>query len=188
MGEFAAAGRDDSNGLVRYLAGRYDVPAYVRRARRVQEALDLLVQRCLHRRDEWLDMVRLRLKMFVALAGPEEVEKVRPLANHLGTSLPSLVPPTPSRRRLRRAGRELAESLDRFNRRWTSYLEQVDLAEVNRLRAAYNRYYLVEKECALRSPRLARHGFQPLNALTHADLIELLPALPDFPAQTLADM
>jgi hypothetical protein len=49
---------------------------------------------------------------------------------------------------------------------------------VNGLREGYNRYYLLEKECALRSPRLARQGFVRLPAVTVDDLAAQLPPLP----------
>jgi hypothetical protein len=74
--------------------------------------------------------------------------------------------------------RELAESLERFNRRWLEFLRGVDVGPVNELRDGYNRYYLLEKECALRSPRLARQGFTRLEPLTVAELTALLPPLP----------
>ena len=54
----------------------------------------------------------------------------------------------------------------------------MDLGPVNEVREGYNRYYLLEKECALRSPLLARQGFVRLNPLTVDDLAALLPPLP----------
>ena len=43
------------------LMASYDAPAYVRRARGVQEALEGVLARCRAQRDEWLSMVRLRV-------------------------------------------------------------------------------------------------------------------------------
>ncbi|HVS34068.1 MAG TPA: hypothetical protein VMS17_00705, partial [Gemmataceae bacterium] len=54
----------------------------------------------------------------------------------------------------------------------------VDVHRVNDLRDGYNRYYLLEKECALRSPRLARQGYRPLAPLTVQELEALMPPLP----------
>jgi hypothetical protein len=85
---------------------------------------------------------------------------------------------TSSPRVLRRALEELIASLERFDRRWREYLQSLDLGPVNALREGYNRHYVLEKECVVRSPRLARQGFQPLPALTLADLVTLLPPLP----------
>ena len=61
------------------------------------------------------------------------------------------VRPSSSGRVLQRALGELKESIERFNRRWQEFLHQVDLTHVNRLRDGYNRYYLLEKECAVRT-------------------------------------
>ncbi len=77
-----------------------------------------------------------------------------------------------------RALRELNESLESFNRRWRAFLEGVNLAHVNELREGYNRYYVLEKECALRSPFLARQGFVRMPPATVADIAALLPPLP----------
>ena len=57
-------------------------------------------------------------------------------------------------------------------------LEETDLTEVNALREGYNRYYLLEKECAVRSARLARQGFRRLEPVTLEELAALLPPLP----------
>ena len=76
------------------------------------------------------------------------------------------VPSTRSLRVLRRALHELRASIIRFNERWNAFLPTVDLSELNAQREAYNRYYLLEKECALRSARLARQGFRRLEPLS----------------------
>jgi hypothetical protein len=78
---------------------------------------------------------------------------------------------------LRRALAELCGSIELFNRRWREYLPTVELNEVNALRDGYNRWYVLEKECAVRSPRLAREGFVRLEPLSSASLLELLPPL-----------
>src|SRR5205823_2559018 len=88
------------------------------------------------------------------LAGDEEVGVLEGLESALEPRLRAPVAPTRSARAVRRALRELVASLERFNRRWAEYLPTVDLRPVNELREGYNRYYLLEKECALRSPAL----------------------------------
>jgi hypothetical protein len=70
------------------------------------------------------------------------------------------------------------ESLERFNERWQRYVYQLDLAPVNEVREDYNRYYLLEKECAMRNGNLARRGFTRMTPLTHAELAALFPPLP----------
>jgi hypothetical protein len=73
--------------------------------------------------------------------------------------------------------RELVSSLERFNTRWQPYIEQVDCRTINELREGYNRYYVLEKACALRSDRLARIGFEPMAPLTVEELAGQLPLL-----------
>jgi hypothetical protein len=72
----------------------------------------------------------------------------------------------------------LIPSLERFNQRWRKFLPTVDLTAVNRLREDYNRYYLLEKECAVRSSVVARRGYSPLQPVTVDDLADVLPLLP----------
>jgi len=167
----------------------YDAPAFARRARQVQEAFDHLVGRCRRQRDEWLAVVRMRLGLLGALAGDwdrlrpwlvetEQVDTLRKMHADLAPQLRLPVDRTSSERVLWRALGELKESIERFNRRWQEFLGQVDLAHVNRLRDGYNRYYLLEKECAVRSARVARQGFRRLEPLTLDALAGLLPPLP----------
>jgi hypothetical protein len=182
-------GHGDEHPLRKHFLARYGPPAFVRRARDVQDALDQLVERCRRQREEWLDLVRTWLGVLHALAGEWSV--LEPwlhdagqvaVLHHLHAALqPRLRGPvkeTRSRGKLAGALQELRDGLLRFNRRWQVFLPTVDLSRVNELRAGYNRYYVLEKECAFRSPILARQGFTRLEPLTTADLFALLPLLP----------
>jgi hypothetical protein len=186
--ETPIAGKPDQE-LAREVMALGGGPAFARRARQVEEALEDLVRRCRQQRDEWLLLVRLNVGRLFALAG--DAEALRPLlasAEHwqqlcglhaeLEPRLRLVVEPTTSAWALRRVLAELRESVERFNDRWRAYLLTVDLTAVNALRDGYNRYYLIEKEAVVRSPRAARQGFQPLVPLTHAELAERLPLLP----------
>jgi hypothetical protein len=167
---------------------QYGAPAYVRRANEVEAALQQFLVSCLRKRDEWLGMVRSRLATLHALAGDGEalrsfldesqIQLLRALHTELRPRLRVPIEPTTSRRVLGRAFDELKASLERFNRRWREYLHGLDLSDLNFRREEYNRYYVLEKECAVRSPLVARQGFQPLPPLTVADLEALLPPLP----------
>jgi hypothetical protein len=178
---------DENRGMNQVLA-QYDAPAFVRRARRVQGLFEQLVASCRKQRDEWLEMVRTRVGLVHALAGDwdslrplvadeGQLEAVRDLHAVLAPELRAAVRRTASVRTLRLALTQLNESIERFNRRWQEFLTQVDLTAVNAARDGYNRYYLLEKECALRSPKLARQGFRRLEPLTQAELAGLLPPL-----------
>jgi hypothetical protein len=168
--------------------GRYGDPAYVRRGRAVEYAFQDLLDHCRARRREWLYMVRVRLGVLFALAGgrdalvpllrdEEEALALERLHAELAPALRVPVAPTTSRRALSLALSELTESIERFNRRWREYLPTVDLSRVNDLRTNYNRYYILEKECATHSASVARQGFRPLAPLTREDLAVRLPPL-----------
>jgi hypothetical protein len=186
--ETPIAGNPDQN-LAREVMGLAGGPAFARRARQVEDALEALVARYRGQREEWLPMVRLNLGRVFALAGdPEALRPLLASAAHweqlcalhaeLQPRLRLVVEPTTSKRALRRALAELRESVERFNDRWRSYLTAVDLSAVNELRDGYNRYYVMEKEAVVRSPRIARQGFVPLEPLTRAELAAALPLLP----------
>ena len=171
------------------IESRFGPPAYVRRARMVQDAFDALLGQCRREREERLEMVRTRLGLLHALGGgwaavrpfladDEQVMVLDRLHAELAPRLRDVVEPTSSRWALRRALRELGESIERFNRLWGEFLGGVDVRRINELREGYNRYYLLEKECALRSARLARQGYSPLAPLTAEELESLLPPLP----------
>jgi hypothetical protein len=182
-------GRDRDERIRSQFLAQYGEPAYARRARLVQEALDALVRRCRRQRDDWLQMVRINLGMLRALAGEwsalrpllagdDQVSVLEQLHADLQPRLRVPVEKTSSVRKLRAALCELKASIERFNRRWAEFLPAVDLTRVNELRDGYNRYYLLEKECALRSPHVARLGFRKLEPLTTAELAALVPLLP----------
>jgi hypothetical protein len=181
--------RNDDNRLVQRVLGLYDAPAFIRRAGRVQEALDHLLASCRRQRDQWLTMPRLHLGMLRDLAGDwhrllpwlideEQVVLLEELEIELAPRLRIRIEPTSSGRKLQRALWALRESLETFNRRWLDFLPSVDLTPVNEARNGYNCYYLLEKECAMRSARLARQGFKRLDFFTTSELMKLLPPLP----------
>jgi hypothetical protein len=188
MDEVPILGSEEERQLVNQFLAYHGAPAYVRRAREVEESFRALVERCRQKREEWLTLVRVRLGTLRELAG--EWERLRPLVEEgqlealqkmhaeLQPRLRVEVPRARSERPLRRALRELCESLEAFNRRWLDFLRQVNLEHVNGLREGYNRYYVIEKECAVRSPQLARQGFVRLEPATAADLEAQLPPLP----------
>ena len=188
MEEIPIVGRDDPADIVKRFIANYDAPAYARRARAVEDAYDQLIGRCRRQRDEWLALVRLRVGVLRALSGDWQalralvdgraLIRLAQLHDELAPQLRVPVEPATSERALTRALDELRESIERFNRRWAEYLPTVDLAHVNKLRDGYNRYYLLEKECVVRSARLARQGFQRLEPLTTEHLAALMPLLP----------
>ncbi|MCC6420125.1 MAG: hypothetical protein IT429_17965 [Gemmataceae bacterium] len=188
MDEVPILGSNDERRIVSQFIAYHGVPAYVRRAREVEEAFERLIERCERQREEWLPMVRLRLGTLHDLAGEWELleplltdgdlDALRQLHAALAPRLRVPVARTSSPRALRRAVRDLRESLEHFNRRWQTHLEGLNFAAIDELRDGYNRYYVVEKECAVRSPALARQGFRPLAPVTLAEVAARLPTLP----------
>jgi hypothetical protein len=182
-------GRTDDRRIFQDFAATYDAPAYVRRARQVEDAYQGLLARCRKQRDEWIKMVRLRLGTLAALAAGDwarlrpwltdkQTNALRVLHDEVAPRLRLPVEPATSDRPLRRGLLEVRESIERFNRRWEEFVSTLDLAEINRLRDGYNRYYLVEKECAVRSYRLAGANFHKLPPLTLDDVLAAFPLLP----------
>ena len=166
------------------LLGLFDVPAFARRGQDLEYSLSRLDERCRRQRNEMLDPVRMRLRQWaravtrpddwaVAFAAP--IEPLWPLCQ--------AEPPVWSDRpanlhRGRVIARELQASVSRFNRRWTKFLEEIKLESVNRAIDQYNRYYVLEKECVLGSPRLAARHFTPRAFLTVEGLLATYPVLP----------
>jgi hypothetical protein len=191
MNDPLTVGSDDSREI-RELMAQFDAPAYVRRARRVEGSYEQLIEQCRRQRQEWLAMVRTRLGQLAALAdavnddwraiasilsSDADVLRLRRLHDELRPALRVSVTPNGSPRVLRRAAVALRHSIARFNERWLGFLGKIDLAPLNALRDGYNSYYVLEKECALRSPRLAREGFRPIPMVTLQELTEKFPPL-----------
>lgn len=181
---------------VKMLTGLFDAPAYIRRVRNVEGALEHLLGRARVVREEWLAMTRMRIGVLHALVGGNwtmlrpwlaDDEQVGVLERLHQTLSPTLrLPPKPTRspRALRGALAELLESLTRFNTRWMDHLRKIDLTVVNDLREKYNRYYLLEKSCAIRNEAVVRAGFVPMTPFDLAELQQHLPLLPE-PRTTL---
>jgi hypothetical protein len=166
----------------------FDAPAFVRRAREVEDAWSGLLDGCRRERKRLLEMPRMRLARFFALAqlssqnpfsicGPDDLITLRGLFQEWKPQLRGVVNPARSSAELERAQDDLARSFRRFNERWSRYLHELDLNPINGLREGYNRFYLLEKECALWSSRIAQEGFVPLKFVTIADLETEFPLL-----------
>ena len=167
----------------RQLLGLFDTPAFVRRGQDLDYALARLRDRCRRERADRLEMVRTRLRQWASVAvGPRDlppfarpIDALWPLSD---AGAPNWADrPAPARRRAVIA-RDLIASVERFNRRWPRFLDELDLRPVNLLIEQFNRYYLLEKECSLGSPRLAARFFEPRPPLTTDALRAEFPTLP----------
>jgi hypothetical protein len=168
------------------IVAQFGAPAYMRRAKRVETAFTDLIDRLRVRRGELLEGVRIHLRLLLDAAG--SLDAVRPFVSDVqftafsglvaGFALTEGEPTGAPSRRLRRALRDLAASVARFNHHWLDCVSEADLSEVNAEREGYNRWYLLEKECAVGVIR-ARQGFQPLPPVTAADVLAALPTIGD---------
>jgi len=166
----------------------FDAPAFVRRALAVEAAWNGLLEMCRRERVRLLELPRIRLGRFLtllrswpadpfAICRPDDLAYLETLYQEWKPGLRSRVPPARSAAQIAGALAELASSFDRFNRRMKKYLSGIDLEPINRIRDGYNRYYVLEKECALHSARLAHQGFVPLSLVRREDLLAKFPLL-----------
>lgn len=187
MNEPNIPAKDDEGQIFRQILGHYDAPSYIRRARAVEVGLAQLLQHARNKREELFSFVRLDLATLRAQAGDWEAldgivsVKVRRylegLFRELQPKLRSPVEATTSPARLRKTLEHLRHSVGRFNERWRKYLDDIDWRNINRVREDYNKYYILEKECALRSSRLARQDYRRLEPLSSADILVEMPFL-----------
>jgi len=170
------------------LSLQFDDPAFLRRARGVEQDWEDLVRSLERKQMELLEIAILRLGILAALIGNDwrclkvitDTDAVKRLAKwheHWAPQLGSAVTATRSRPRWRRAVRELNVSLDRFNRHWAPYIESLDLSRLNQAREDYNRYYIIEKSAAFQSEAIGRLDFSPLPPITHVALLQQYPLL-----------
>jgi hypothetical protein len=171
------------------LMAQYGAPAFLQRAHRMKNAFDFLVRTCRGKRDEELMMVRIRLGFLHGMTAGDwkvllpfltdetQTEVLAKLHAELDPKLEVQVTPTTSARKLRSALGDLCRALEAFNEVWRRHLAGLDLSEINYLREGYNRWYVFEKECALRSPEIARRGFVPMPPATVEEVAEQVPEL-----------
>lgn len=177
----------------RELLGMFDTPSFARRGADVEYALKRFHERLKRERDGMLDMLRTRLRQWAAAStGPDAESRffrdsilaLWPLAN---APEPSWNTAPASERRLRAIARDLIASVERFNRRWSAFLDRLDVAALNHRIDQFNRNYLLEKECVLGSSRLASRFYRPIPRIdrpwldTHYPTIEVPVQLGSWP-------
>jgi hypothetical protein len=125
-----------------------EIPAYVRRARRVEDAVEALHREAAEIREEMLRFVVLRRKRVEESDDPRALEALR----------------TSIRRFNRRWEAWIREEapIDRVN-------DRID---------GYNRHYRMERQCALKYVPLDKVAFTPKERITPESLLEEYPLLP----------
>jgi hypothetical protein len=165
-----------------------DAPAFVRRAQELESVWHTLLEQCRRERESLLKMPKLRLGVLVAITpdgdvfnglwtSPDQAQYLRQLHMEWQPVLRSPHPPAQSAAELQDAISRLVDSFTRFNKRWQKAIEKLNLRRINDLCEDYNRFYVVEKEAALRSAKVARAGFVPLDPVTVDRLLARYPLL-----------
>lgn len=178
---------EDEQDVFQQIVGAFDEPAFLRRARATRNAWEFLLARAERQRREWLEMPAIRLgRLFMVSASFQNLsrcisdEDQQALHQQMRELQPKMRCRLPVAVRESQVTDELAgliESYNRFNTRWLDFVHELDVDRVNKLRDGYNKYYVLEKECALMSSRTAEAGFQPLCMARHEDVLEVLPLL-----------
>ena len=162
-------------------AAALGVPAFVRRANAMEEALATLHDRiraersrrlrCLHSAAREIESSRRAGAVLPSGIAPALDEITSEPWFRRGVPAQSALSP---RRVAIKAARLRRRILD-FNARWLEYLVAVSLEEVRSLQIGYNRWYPLERELALRGVRMS---FTPIRLLEREDLIRMHPGLP----------
>lgn len=177
----------------------YDVPAYVRRGVRTENAVRHFMASCQRRRETHLEFCRMRVAQLVQrigrnwpivdeyayFAADQQSDVTTPLASEYLSDLDAAwqyklrvhVDRTDGASFIRRGLRDVARSFASFNRKWESVLNQLDFSDVNRVLEDYNNYYVCEKAAALQSEGIAAHGFERRRPLGIDDVRQSLPLL-----------
>jgi len=161
-----------------------EVPAFVRRGLELDGVIQGLDDRCRKNRRKMLDMVHMRLRQWAKLAiGPDDWRdafraSIADLWALSDAGPPMWAPAAASTRRRKAAARDLIASVERFNARWIEFVGRLDLRLTNEVIEDYNRYYLVEKECAVGSARLAAMNFRPVAKASAEKVLADFPPLP----------
>jgi hypothetical protein len=169
---------------IKELMGLFDVPAFARRGQDMEYSLRRIHTRCRDQREEFLEMVRVRLRQWSRVAaGPGDwrqvfAEPIDSLWHHAQSEPPAWAGRLAPVRQLRTVARDLKASVERFNERWRQFLESLNLGPTNAVIDQYNKYYVFEKECVVGSARLAARYFTPVSPLTAESLLGVYPILP----------
>lgn len=169
----------------------FDTPAYVRRGLTVEVEWRSLCDKLQHTWDEWTvpvgrlcSQLRHQAEGWAPfkpwLASEEDLERLHRLDERLNYRLKYPPPKATWLWTLKGPLKRLARMVPAFNEVWGRHLATLDLDPLNRAREQYNRWYLLEKECAMRSTRSATGGFETIPSATVGDLAAAFPPLPGF--------
>jgi hypothetical protein len=171
--------------FLKLLAECGEEPAFIARGRAPKLALDSLLSACEAKRNELLKWPAFHLSTLAhqvrndwsrlgpLLLLPESVNVLQDLHARLHTNIPVQTNWFASDKS---ALHYFLESVGRFNRAWSAYIEGLDLELVNKPRQNYNRFYVLEKACAFGSEGAAE-GFEPIGMIDRSFLYDCFPLL-----------
>lgn len=178
----------DEQQTFQQIAGVFDEPAFIRRAKRTDNAWTFLLQRAEREYLERLKMPLMRVARLEMLSSgfrafgdhlePTSILAISRLFELHSPVLKRRLPPATRSSELAKETASLIDSFDRFNAKWQTFVRELDYDRINALRDGYNNYYVLEKECALQSFRTAADSFRPLPPVSDADVLERFPLLP----------
>ncbi|MEE8107320.1 MAG: hypothetical protein V3T86_17425 [Planctomycetota bacterium] len=126
-----------------------EMPAYLRRARRVERCIDRLFEQAKNMHEEMGRFVIFRRRQLDEATSPSE---------------------------RRRAEERLEGASARFQKRFTRWLnEEAPLAAANAEIDGYNRWFEFERECSLKDVPLGSLPFERREPITVADLLARYP-------------
>lgn len=174
-----------TDGEVKELLGLFDAPAFARRGRDVEWSVLRTLTICRKQRTEMLEMVHCRLRMWVAATnGDDDWQLIfRQSLDEVWRLAEAPMPVWKKQQKLNtkamhRAANGLIQSVQRFNSRWSVWVNALNIETVNKQIDHYNQYYILEKECIVGSPRLAARLYKPTPRIEPAWLFEQFPLLP----------
>jgi len=168
-----------------------ELPAYVRRARGVEEAIERFHEALAREREERLEITALKVRRLVDLGDEALAEHGGDLDRDALAALVAELAEIEAYRRVRarpartrpadvaRAIREVRRSVVRFNEAWEAHLAgEEPYALVNERIDGYNRWYALERQCALRYVPVNRVSFAPIEPVTPERARARHPGLP----------
>jgi hypothetical protein len=175
--------------FLKHLLEQGEEPAFIRRAKAVDEAWNELLDRCQTQRNDMLRWPRMRLAELARKVGGDwsrlaplvangvQVSVMERLHHEWHTQEPSDARSATPWSTLSGLLADFVNSVERFNALWRKHLQDFDLRSINALRADYNRYYPAEKAAAFDSEDIERLGFAPLAPASVEDLLVKYPLI-----------
>lgn len=171
--------------FLKILAEMGEEPAFIRREREAQAALNRLLLRCSKKREEMLKWPQFHFSaLFHRVCGDWSCLGSYVVDDHPDSRFCQLAKQLTITESAKAAFfatnrsllKQFLESGLRFNEAWTCFLDEAGLDTVNSLRDDYNKFYPLEKACAI-GIEVDSFGFTPMPMLDRTYLDDRFPLL-----------